>query len=97
MATFILFGQYTVESIKQISSERTDQAVNFIRQQGGKVKDGYALLGEKDLLLIVEARGFENAMKISAGLTRMLGITFTTSPAVSLDEFDRLMKDVIAD
>jgi uncharacterized protein with GYD domain len=97
MATFVMLGQYTSDSIKQISSERTDQALDFVRRQGGKVIDGYALLGEKDLLLIVEAKNVEQVMKISVGLTNLLGISFTTSPAISFDEFDRLMKDLTQD
>ena len=38
MATFIMLGKYTSESLKGISPERTDQAVYLIKKCGGEVK-----------------------------------------------------------
>ncbi len=94
MATFILLGQYTMESVKQISAKRTEKATELIKQHGGKVKDGFALLGENDILLILDAKDVQSAMKISVGLSKLLDISFTTSPAVSMEEFDKLVKEV---
>jgi uncharacterized protein with GYD domain len=91
MATYILFGKYSPESIKEISAERTEKAEALIKDNGGKVKAGYALLGEIDLVLITEFRNTEQAMKAAVGLSKLLGISFTTSPAVSMEEFDKLM------
>jgi hypothetical protein len=48
------------------------------------------MLGEKDLLLIVDLPSTEQAMKTSVALSRMLGIGFTTAPAVSIEAFDKL-------
>jgi len=36
----------------------------------------------------------EQAMKTSVALSKMLGISFTTAPAVSMDVFDKLMESV---
>jgi uncharacterized protein with GYD domain len=94
MATFVMLGQYTTESVKHISAKRSVDAEALIKKHGGKVKEGYAMLGENDILLIVEAKNVENAMKISVGLSKLLDISFTTSPAVGMDDFDNLMKDV---
>ena len=94
MATFIMLGQYTTESVKQISAKRSVKAQALIKQHGGKIKEGFAMLGENDILLIVEAKNVESAMKVSVGLTKLLDIAFTTSPAVSMEEFDKLMKNV---
>jgi uncharacterized protein with GYD domain len=94
MATYVLLGQYSTESAKQISAERTDKAEDLVKKFGGKVKGGFALLGENDILIILEARNVESAMQISVGLNKLLDIAFTTSPAVGFDEFDKLMKDV---
>ncbi len=93
MATFVMLGQYTIESVKKISAKRSVDAEALIKKHGGKVKEGYAMLGENDILLIVEAKNVESAMKISVGLSKLLDISFTTSPAVGMDEFDNLMKD----
>jgi uncharacterized protein with GYD domain len=94
MATFVMFGKYSLEAVKEISAERTDKATALIKQHGGEVKAGYALLGDKDLVLIVDLPDTEAAMKTSLALTKLLGISFTTSAAVSVEDFDKLMEGV---
>jgi uncharacterized protein with GYD domain len=94
MATFVLLGQYTTDSVKQISAKRSKQAMEVVKKFGGKVIEGYALLGENDILLLLEAKDIQRAMQISVGLTKLLDIGFTTSPAVGMEEFDNLMKEV---
>lgn len=91
MPTYIMFGKYTSDSIEDISAQRTEDATKVIGDVGGKVISGYALLGETDLVLIVEFPSNEQAMKASVGLARLLEISFTTSPAVSVEEFDQLV------
>jgi uncharacterized protein with GYD domain len=92
MATFVMFGKYSAEAVKEISAERTEKAAALIKKHGGELKSGYVLLGEKDLVLIVELPGTEQAMKTSLALTNLLGISFTTAPAVSIKDFDKMMK-----
>lgn len=94
MATYLMFGKYSQESVKQISAERTDDAIALIRKNGGELKSGYALLGKTDLVLVVELPDNEQAMKTSVGLSRMLGISITTAPAVSFESFDKMMAEV---
>ena len=91
MATYLLFGTYTPESLKAANAERTDEAIALIRQHGGEYKAGYALLGEPDLVVILDLPDTQRALQVSAGLTRLLGIRFRIAPAVSMDEFDRLL------
>ena len=93
MATYVMFGKYSVGAVGEISAERTKNAKALIRDLGGELKATYALLGETDLLVIVELRGMEEAMKASAALSKLLGISFTTSPAVSGEDFDKLMEE----
>lgn len=94
MATYFMFGKYSQESIKEISAERTDNTITLIEKHGGKLTAGYALLGEKDLVLIVDLPNIEQAMKTSVALSKMLGIGFSTSPAVTIDTFDKLIEGV---
>ncbi len=94
MATFMMFGKYSPDSIKQISAQRTGKARELIRKNGGEMKSGYALLGKTDLVLVVELPDVGQAMKTSVALSKLLGISFTTSPAVSFDDFDKLMEGV---
>ena len=91
MATFFMMGKYTPEAVKGISADRTKKAVDLIGKQGGEVKSMYALIGEFDLILIVELPGTEEAMKASIAVSRLTGIGFTTAPAVAVDDFDKMM------
>jgi uncharacterized protein with GYD domain len=86
-----MFGKYSLEAVKGISAKRTNQAQTLVKKYGGEVKAGYALLGGTDIVLVVELQDNERAMQVSAALTKLLGISFKTSPAVSFEEFDKLM------
>ena len=94
MATYMMFGKYSQDSVKKISARRTEKATEMINKYGGEIKSGYALLGETDLVLIVELPDTEGAMKVSVGLSKLLGVSFTTAPAVSFEEFDKLVEGV---
>jgi len=94
MGTFFMFGRYSQESIKAISAERTENTKAMIEKFGGKLVSGYALLGDVDLVLIVEFPGKEEAIKASVALSKMLGIGFTTAPAVTVETFDTLIQDL---
>jgi len=91
MATFFMFGKYTLEGIKGMSPARTKKIVNVIKKAGGEVRSMHALLGEKDLVFIVDFPGNEEAIKASVAITKLTGIAFTTSPAVTVEEFDRIV------
>jgi uncharacterized protein with GYD domain len=90
MATYVMFGKYSVEGLKGISARRSEEAKTLIKNNGGELKAGYAMLGGTDLVLIVELPDTAKAMATSAALAKLTGIAFTTSPAVTLDEFDKL-------
>ena len=64
MATYLMFGKYSSEAIKGISAERTQKAKEIIKNLGGKVNAIYALLGQHDLVLIVDFPKPEDVMKI---------------------------------
>jgi uncharacterized protein with GYD domain len=94
MATFLMFGRYSAEAFKGMSAKRTKEAESLIRKFGGEVKAMYALLGKNDLVFILTLPGIEQALKASAALGKMTGISFTTSPAVTVEEFDKMMSEV---
>jgi uncharacterized protein with GYD domain len=89
-----MFGSYSQDSIRKISAKRSDDMVKLIGKNGGKLTAGYAMLGKKDLLLIVDLPTTEQAMKTSVALSRMLGIGFSTAPAVSIEAFDKLTESL---
>jgi uncharacterized protein with GYD domain len=92
MTTFLMFGKYSSEAVKGISTQRTSKSNSLIKKLGGKVHAMYALMGEKDLLLIVSFPGVEQAMKASVALSKLSGIAFTSVPAVTVDKFDKLIR-----
>lgn len=90
MATFVMLGRYTAKALEQMSSDRTLKALDKIKQLGGRVQSMHATLGPQDLVLIVDFPDNAAAVKASVALGKMTGIAFTTSPAVSVEEFDKL-------
>lgn len=91
MSTYVMFGKYSLEGAKGISTKRTDQSMALLKKYNAELKAGYALLGDTDLMLIVEAPDTGKAMQLSAALGKLLGVSFSTAAAVPIDEFDRLM------
>ena len=94
MATFFMFGKYSSEALKEMSTERTDKAVSLIKKFGGELNSMYALLGEQDLVLIVDFPELEQAIKASVALTKMTGVSFTSSPAVPIEDFDKMISEI---
>lgn len=90
MASYLMFGKYSQEGLKGISPDRTAKANALIKANGGTVKAGYMLLGEVDLVLILDLPNTEAAMKVSMGLAKLLGMGFATSAAITVEEFDKL-------
>jgi uncharacterized protein with GYD domain len=92
MVTYILFGNYSQDSLKKISAKRTTGAAALIKKNGGVLKSGYALLGDIDIVLVAEFPDNTKAMHASIELTKLLGIGFRTAPAISVEDFDKLMQ-----
>jgi uncharacterized protein with GYD domain len=91
MAKFVMLGKYSSEAIKGIAADRTKRGIEIIEKSGGKVNSIFALLGNYDLLVVVDFPGIAEAMKASVALTKLSGIGFTTSPAMSVEEFDKVV------
>jgi len=89
-----MLGKYSSEALKGISPGRTDKALKIIKKFGGEVKSMYALLGEIDLVFILTFPDVEKAMQASVALNKLTGISFTTLPAVTVKEFDKVMSKV---
>ena len=94
MTTFFMFGKYSPEALKGISADRTKNSVGLIKKFGGEIVSMYTLFGENDLVLIVRFPGIEDAMKTSIALSKMSGISFSSEPAVAVEEFDKMMTGI---
>lgn len=91
MATYLMFGKYSAGALKGISAKRTEDAKALIKQHGGELRAAYALLGFVDLVMVVDLPDTARAMAASAALAKATGIAFNTAPAVTVEEFDKLI------
>jgi uncharacterized protein with GYD domain len=91
MSTFIMTGRYSAEATKQISAKRATKGTQIVRRCGGELLAVYATMGKTDILVVAEFPGIKEAMKASVDLNRALGISFSTVPAISIEEFDKLV------
>jgi len=94
MPIFMMFGKYTKEALRNASPERTTEAVEIIKRNGGKVVSMYAVAGEHDLVFTLDLPDMEKAMATSVALHQLTGISFSTSPVVEVEQFDRLLAEV---
>ncbi len=86
-----MFGKYSAESIKGISAERTKKANDIILKLGGKIVAQYALLGDKDLVFIVNLPDVEEVIQASTNLHKLTGISFSSVPAITIEKFDKIL------
>ena len=94
MPIFMMFGKYTTEAMQGISPARTEQAIKIIKVNGGKVVSMYAVMGEHDLVFTLDFPDAESAFATSVALNKLTGISFTTSPVVEVEMFDKLIAKV---
>ena len=91
MNTYFMFGKYSHEATTEITPERTTKAIKIINKLGGQVKGMYAILGDYDIIMLVEGPDMETIMKISVDLHILTGIHFSTFPAMPVEYFDALI------
>ncbi|MFA5088950.1 MAG: GYD domain-containing protein [Candidatus Omnitrophota bacterium] len=91
MGTYFMMGKYSAGALKEISGDRTENAIALIKELGGKVHAMYALLGEYDAILIVDLPDTHSAMKASIGLSVLTGISFSSFPALTVSDLDKMM------
>lgn len=91
MAKFFMYGKYTKEALGGISADRTKKALDTITNAGGKVNSVYALLGKYDMVLIADFPGVAEVMKASVALNKLTNISFTSFPAITIEEFDKII------
>ena len=89
MGTYLMFGKYEADSVELIGDKDTEKAKELIQENGGSLKDGYAVFGENDLLLLVDFPNDSAAVRTSVELSNHLGVSFSTSPALNFKEIDR--------
>lgn len=94
MATYIMLGKYSSDALRGLSADRTERASQLIKKYGGEIKYVYALMGDKDLMIIVDFPGTAQVMKASITISRLTGIAFSTSEAIEVSDFDKMISDL---
>jgi len=89
MAKYILLGTLTDEGAEKLRKhpEWINEVKGELAETGVKVVDQYAVLGQYDLVYIVEAPDNRSVVHASAQLTMRGSLKVTTLPAVPLQEF----------
>ncbi len=90
MAIYFMSGKYYKEALAGISAESTKKAADVIAKAGGKLVSIYALLGKYDIVAITNFPGTAEVMKASIALNKSTGISFTSFPAITVEEFDKI-------
>ncbi len=95
MATFIMLSKLTDEGRKTLKErpQRLAQVNKEIETMGGRVTAQYAVLGSYDFVNVVEAASNEVIARISVELGARGTIEVTTLPAMSVEEFTKMLLD----
>ena len=91
MKTFLIFGKSSSQELKEISLKYRAEVVSLVNDFGGNVRSMYIMLRERYLVLIFTFPGIKTAMSASIALSKLTGISFTTLPAVPIDEFNNIV------
>ncbi|HEY3054180.1 MAG TPA: GYD domain-containing protein [Thermoanaerobaculia bacterium] len=96
MPTYISLVQYTakgVEAIKE-SPKRLDVARKAFEEAGAKLKDFYLVMGEYDIVIVVEAPNDEVVAKISLMLASKGSVRTHTFRAFTEAEYRKIISSL---
>jgi uncharacterized protein with GYD domain len=94
MPSYVILSKLTDEGRKTIrhKPERIVEVNKEMEALGIKVKDQFAVLGPYDFVNIVEAPDNNSIMKMSMELGSRGSVQLLTLPAVTADDFVKLLK-----
>ncbi len=93
MATYIMLSTLTDEGRKTLKSrpERLQEVNKELEEMGARVINQFAVLGSYDFVNVIDAPSNEVMARISMELGARGTIKIVTLPAVTIDEFVKLM------
>jgi uncharacterized protein with GYD domain len=96
MPTYISLVQYTTKGIEAIkdSPKRLDAARKVFEEAGAKLKDFYLVMGEYDIVIIVEAPNDEVVAKVNLMLGAKGSVRTQTSRAFSEAEYRKIVSSL---
>ena len=95
MASYIMLSTLTDEGRKTLKErpERLQEVNKELEEMGARVTYQFAVLGGYDFVNVIEAPSNEVMARISMELGARGTIKIVTLPAVSIDEFVKMMVD----
>ena len=90
MRTFLIFAKSSPQELKEISLKYRAEVVSLVNSFGGNVRSMYVMLKERYLILTLSFPEIKTAIKASIALSKLTGISFTTSPAVFIEGFNNI-------
>jgi uncharacterized protein with GYD domain len=96
MPTYISLVQYTSKGIEAIkdSPKRLDAARKAFEEAGAKLKDFYLVMGEYDIVLVVDAPNDEAVAKVSLMLGSKGSVRTHTFRAFNEAEYRKLVSSL---
>jgi len=95
MAIFVALGTITEQGIRNLEamSSRHKRAVERAEQRGAKIVASYALLGQYDYLVILEAPDIKTAAYVLTREAHGGNVRYQTMAALPMEEFTELIQD----
>jgi len=95
MPIFVALGTITDDGIKNLEAmgARHKRAVERAEQRGGKILGSYALLGQYDYLVLLEAPDTKTAMYVLTREAHGGNVRYQTMAAIPMAEFAELVQD----
>jgi len=93
MAIFVALGNATDDGIRNLEamSMRHKRAVERAEKRGAKVIASYALLGQYDYLVIMEAPDIKTVASVLTREAQRGNVRYQTMPAMPMEEFAELV------
>ncbi len=95
MPVFVGLGKLTEQGLKNLEEmgARHKRAVERAQERGAKVLASYALLGQYDFLVILEAPDAKTAVYVLTKEAKGGNVRYQTMEALPMDEFAKLVQD----
>ena len=93
MPSYVMLFHFTHEGLEHVkqSPDRVDKIKKVFRQNGGKVKDFYLMMGQYDSVFIAEAPDDETIVRIALLIEAQGNVRSETYRAFSEAEFRKIV------
>lgn len=93
MATYIALVNWTDQGIRTVkeSPQRLERVRQLVQQNGGAVREFYLVMGQYDLVAIIEAPSDEAYARIALAIASGGTVRTTTLKAFSEEEYRRII------